>query len=147
MCDNPRCVGHHMSPDEIRRDARRKIKKHGWTVVGILDRHPAFVYTAGLTERRWPELCIEVHDKADMESLNGLTAVLNKVVQQLVDAGDRPADGLLLTVPYNDTITVTCCLTRRLDTRMLRLARDLYRNRALSLLEVEFIDTTEGAPA
>lgn len=144
VCNNPHCTGHYTSPEGIIRDARRSVKEHGWTIVPILGSTPAFIYTAGLTARRWPELCIQDRRTLSDHELMGLSNFLNALTQQLVDGNTRPTDGLVVTTTYKGA-TVTCCLTTRLDTRLFSLARRLHPKRSISALTVEFIDAHHAA--
>lgn len=137
-CSDPSCFygSHsHAARDE---EIRRHIKNVGWTVIGVLGT-PSIAYTVGLTERRWPELLFTLDVVGTKDTLTKAQRLLNAVARKLVEAGQKPRHGQVVTVADTDGGQWNCLLEARLDSTPLVQARNYYR-RPVSALEVDFVE-------
>ena len=136
-CSDPNCAAPH-SRAERHSKIRADIKRVGWTVLGVLGT-PSIAYTIGMTERRWPELVFTLDVPGTPKTLRQAQQLLNAVGKKLVDSGERPHHGQVVTLLDDDGREWKCLLEVRMNTTGLVQAKDFYPRR-LSAMEVELVD-------
>lgn len=124
------------SRGEILDEFRDRIAEHGWIITGKVtaEGEPTHLYTAGLTNRGWPELFLGALIPTETAH-----HILNVVALKAVALGRAPAVGERVLIDHEDRrFEVTITEYHRL--KGMNVVNALYPHRSLQALRVRLDD-------
>lgn len=131
-CADENCYAHHHGIEGAIAKVRRDIRRVGWSVVVLTDGRP-FAYTVGLTEKRIPELYLQMADPSTPTNQLAAQRTLNAIGRHLVEHRAEARHASVVEIHDDDGAAWTYVLGTRFDIKPLGMANRIYNGRFRAL--------------